>query len=53
MIAIRFGREEDGEDYGVIVDAAAVLKMPPSEFVREFSLFYAHKILRGARKRAG
>jgi len=41
------------EDYGVIVEAAAVVNMSASEFVREFALFQAHKILRGKRRRAG
>jgi len=53
VIAVRFGREENGEDYGVIVEAAAVVNMSASEFVREFALFQAHKILRGKRRRAG
>jgi len=53
VVAVRFGREENGEDYGVIVEAAAVVNMSASEFVREFALFQAHKILRGKRRRAG
>lgn len=51
-VAIRFGLEEDGDGFSVIVEAAALLCMTPVEFVREFSLYHAQRIIRRKRRRA-
>ena len=52
VLAVRFGLEANGEDYGAVVEAASILGVKPAELVREATLTYALKLLRARRAKS-